>query len=142
LPGSGKSTWVRQAGGTALSSDDLRQLLIDDATDQTIHRRVFATLRYLIRQRVELRRAVTYIDATNLTRKDRRPYIKMAEICGCQVEAVFFNVPIAVCQQRNRLRNRIVPEAAIEHMAMRMVAPSLEEGFSRVTVIQDPDPPR
>src|SRR5215472_16673147 len=76
LPGSGKSTWLERLGVTALSSDATRTLLIDDPTNQTIHGRVFATLRYLLRQRLEQARPVTYIDATNLTRTDRRQYIK------------------------------------------------------------------
>ena len=42
LPGSGKSTYLERLGVTPLSSDAIRQLLADDATDQTIHARVFA----------------------------------------------------------------------------------------------------
>jgi predicted kinase len=135
LPGSGKSTWLARNGHTALSSDAIRGLLADDVTDQTIHRRVFATLRYLLRHRLELGRPRTFIDATNLTRKDRRPYIKLAELHDCDVEAVYFDVPVAVCLERNRTRERVVPEAAVRDMAGRMVRPTMEEGFSRVTVV-------
>ena len=39
-----------------LSSDELRFVLADDETDQTIHAEVFATMRYLLRRRLELRR--------------------------------------------------------------------------------------
>ena len=54
LPGSGKSTYLEQLGLVGLFSDRIRQLLTDDATDQTIHDRVFETLRYLLRQRLAL----------------------------------------------------------------------------------------
>ena len=67
LPGSGKSTWAAAQTEAALSSDEMRRLLADDPTDQSIHRRVFAALRYLARARHEIGRPVTYIDATNLT---------------------------------------------------------------------------
>src|ERR1035441_2469926 len=77
LPGSGKSTYLERLGAPALSSDRIRGLLADDETDQTIHDRVFQTVRYLLRQRLELGRPVTYIDATNLTAEDRRPYVEM-----------------------------------------------------------------
>src|SRR6266571_6354961 len=113
LPGSGKSTYVERSRGTALSSDDLRRLLSDDPTNQKIHRRVFGVLRSLLKHRLELRRPVTYIDATNLTRSERRPYIKLAEAYGCAAEAVFFDVPVAECQRRNRKRRRVVPAAVI-----------------------------
>ena len=136
LPGSGKSTWLAIQGLTALSSDHVRLLLADDPTDQTLHTRVFATLRYLLRHRLALRRPVTYIDATHLTPEERAPYIRIARAWGCEVEAVFFNVPVEVCQERNRVRNRVVPAEAIEAMAVKLVPPSIEEGFSRVEVVR------
>jgi predicted kinase len=135
LPGSGKSTYVEKLQGTALASDEIRRLLSDDPENQNIHRRVFGVLRNLLKHRLELTRPVTYIDATNLTPRERRPYIKLAELYDCEVEAVFFNVPVEECQRRNRSRNRIVPGQAIDEMAARLVAPSVEEGFLRVTVM-------
>jgi predicted kinase len=53
------------------------------------------------------------------------------------VEAVFFDTPIEVCQERNRLRERVVPQDVIERMARKMTPPSREEGFSRVTVVRE-----
>src|SRR5664280_854380 len=96
LPGSGKSTYLAQLGAARLSSDVIRGLLADDETDQTIHDRVFQTLRYLLRQRLAIGRPVTYIDATNLTVEERRPYIGIGKEYGCDVEAVFFDVPLAI----------------------------------------------
>src|SRR5258708_38759601 len=78
LPGSGKSTYLERLGVSPLSSDAIRQLLADDATDQSIHKRVFSTIRYLLRQRLVIGRAVTYVDATHLTPRERRPYVKVA----------------------------------------------------------------
>ena len=46
-------------------------------------------MRYLLKQRIELQRPVTYIDATNLTRRDRRPFIALARKHGCEIEAVY-----------------------------------------------------
>ena len=137
LPGSGKSTYVERRGATALSSDALRILLADDETIQTIHERVFQSLRYLLRQRLDLRRPVTYIDATNLTPDERRPYIGIGKSYGCALEAVFFDVPLEVCQERNRARHRIVPEEALSLMAAKLVAPSEAEGFDRILVIRE-----
>ena len=136
LPGSGKSTYVERLGGTALSSDELRRLLSDDPTNQKIHHRVFSVLRSVLKHRLELRRPVTYIDATNLTRSERRPYIRLAEAYDCAAEAVFFDVPVAECQRRNRRRHRVVPAAVIAKMAKRLTPPSVEEGFSRVKVVK------
>jgi predicted kinase len=136
LPGSGKSTWVAQQGAVALSSDAVRQLIADDPTDQTIHGRVFATLRYLLRQRLAIGRPVTYIDATHLTPAERKPYAQIAEWYTCDLEAVFFDVPPEVCIERNRLRARIVPEDAIRLMEQKLIPPNPEEGFTLIRTIR------
>ena len=136
LPGSGKSTYLERLGVTALSSDAIRLLLADDATDQTIHGRVFSTLRYLLRQRLAIGKPVTYVDATHLTPKERRPYIKIAQKFSCQIEALFLDVPLEICLQRNRARTRVVPEEAMRVMAAKLVPPTVNEGFSRVTVVR------
>jgi predicted kinase len=137
LPGSGKSTWAARHGIPALSSDEVRQWLSDDVTNQQIHRRVFAAVRYLLRQRLELRRPVTAIDATNLTRKERRSYVRMASLHDADVEAVFFDVPLDVCLERNRMRERKVPEEAVVEMARRLMLPSTDEGFRRISVVRE-----
>jgi predicted kinase len=135
LPGAGKSTWLKKMGATGLSSDGLRKLLADDETDQSIHAQVFQTLRYLLEQRLAIGRPASYIDATNLTPEERRPYLEIGRAHGCAVEAVFFDVPLAVCMARNAARQRMVPEDAMEKMAAKLVAPSVEEGFEKVTVV-------
>jgi len=137
LPGSGKSTYLAQRGVTGLSSDAIRGLLADDETDQTIHDRVFQTLRYLLRQRLAMGRPATYIDATNLTVEERRPYIGIGKAYGCDVEAVFFDVPLEICRARNARRDRVVPEEALAKMAAKLVPPNIGEGFSRVTAVTE-----
>ncbi len=132
LPGSGKSTYAAQLAVPVLSSDAVRLLLADDETDQTIHSRVFATIRYLLVQRLEIHRPVTYIDATHLTRAERKPYLEIAAEHGVEIEAVFFNTPLSVCLERNRKRARQVPEDVLVKMAAKLQPPNLDEGFSRI----------
>jgi predicted kinase len=136
LPGSGKSTWLARQGISAISSDAIRQLLADDATDQTIHARVFLTVRYLLRHRLAIGRPVSYVDATHLTPEERRPYLQLAQWYGCDVEAVYFDVRLEVCRQRNLRRERIVPDEAMERMAMKLAPPDMAEGFTKITVVR------
>jgi predicted kinase len=136
LPGSGKSTWVAAQGGVAISSDELRRWLRDDATDQSIHRLVFRLMRDFVRMRISLGAPVTYVDATNLTRRHRRAFIKIAEHMGCICEAAYFDVPIEECLRRNEARGRQVPADAIRAMADRLQPPTEAEGFAAVFVIR------
>lgn len=130
LPASGKSTYV--AGKPTLSSDAIRHLLADDETNQTIHARVFATLRYLLVQRLEIHRPVTYIDATHLTRAERKPYMEIAREHKAEIEAVYFDIPLEVCLERNRTRPRQVPEDALTKMSAKLQPPTEEEGFTKI----------
>ena len=134
LPGSGKSTYLKRRGVNAISSDEIRHLIADDSEDQSVHAQVFATIRYLIRQRIAVGRAVTYVDATHLTRWERRPYVRLARKYGCQVEAIFFNVPVETCVRRNRRRGRVVPEEVIRAMAELMEPPTVGEGLARILI--------
>ena len=135
LPGSGKSAYLERIGAVGLSSDLIRKLLADDETVQSINDRVFQTMRYLLRQRLSLGRPVTYIDATNLTPAERAPYIAMAKEYGAAAEALFFDVPLEVCRERNARRHRVVPEDAMQKLAAKLVPPAVEEGFDEVTAL-------
>jgi len=136
LPGSGKSTWLERQGIVGISSDWIRHVLADDATDQTIHPRVFRAMRYLLRHRLAIGRPVSYMDATHLTPDERRPYIQIGQRCGCDVEAVYFDVPLEICKERNLRRPRVVPDDAMERMAAKFIPPVESEGFTKVTVVR------
>lgn len=136
LPGSGKTTWFKRRGVTPLSSDLLRTLLFDDITEQRWQGLVFSTLRSLLRARLIAKMPWNYVDATNLSPHERRQWIKMAKSFGYDVHAVFFDVPLEVCLERNRHRERTVSEDVMRKMAERLRAPDFKEGFSKITVVR------
>lgn len=137
LPGSGKSTYARQHQLPTLSSDAIRLLLSDDESNQLIHGRVFRTLRYLLWQRLSLRRPVTCVDATNLTVEERRPYVSMARRQNAVVDAVYFDIPLALCQARNAARSRVVPVEAMLLLASKLAPPQTQEGFRHIQIVSD-----
>jgi predicted kinase len=139
LPGSGKSTWAARQPAGALSSDRVRALLTDDERNQSANRAVFATLRYLLAARVKAGARTTIIDATSLTRKERRTWIRLAESLDCDIEAVFFDTPLEVCKARNAARQRVVPDEILHRFAERMTRPDIAEGFTRVAIVQPGD---
>lgn len=136
LPGSGKTTWFKRRGVVPLSSDLLRTLLFDDITEQRWQGLVFSTLRSLLRARLIAKMPWNYVDATNLSPHERRQWIKMARSFGYDVQAVFFDVPLEVCLERNKRRERTVSEDVMRKMAERLRAPDFKEGFSKITVVR------
>lgn len=75
---------------------------------------------------------VAYIDATNLTRRDRKQWFKP----DTEMEAIYFDVPLEICKARNAARHRNVPAHILDLMAAKLIPPSLEEGFSKVEVVR------
>ncbi len=136
MPGSGKTTWFRRRGVTPLSSDLLRNILFDDVEEQRYQGLVFSTLRSLLRARLIAKMPWNYVDATNLSIHERRQWIKMAKSFGYEVQAVFFDVPLEVCLDRNRQRERSVSEDVMRKMAERLKPPVFEEGFAKITVVR------
>jgi predicted kinase len=136
LPGSGKTTWFGRRGITPLSSDLLRNILFDDVEEQRYQGLVFSTLRSLLRARLIARMPWNYVDATNLSTHERRQWIKMAKSFGYEVQAVFFDVPLEVCLERNRARDRSVSEDVMRKMAEKLKPPVFEEGFAKITVVR------
>jgi predicted kinase len=148
LPGAGKSTYFAKKGIVPLSSDLVRELLYDNAADQRHPEWIFALLGDLLRHRLAAGAETTYIDATNLTRFFRRPFLQIAREFGCAAEALYFDIPLEVCLERNRKREnvaagpgrdaRVVPEGVLRRMARRVEPPTKEEGFSRIVVVRTP----
>jgi len=136
LPGSGKTTWFRRRGVTPLSSDLLRNILFDDVEEQRYQGLVFSTLRSLLRARLIARMPLNYVDATNLSIHERRQWIKMGKSFGYEVQAVFFDVPLEVCLERNAKRDRSVSEDVMRKMAEKLKPPVFEEGFAKITVVR------
>lgn len=136
LPGSGKSSWFKRHSIIPLSSDLVRGLLFDDPTEQRFQDLVFSTLRAMLRARMIAGRPWNYIDATNLSPKERHSWIKMAKDFGYEAHAVFFDVPTDVCMERNRMRSRNVPDDIMVRMAQKLRPPKFEEGFSKVTIVR------
>jgi predicted kinase len=146
LPGAGKSTYFARRGILPLSSDLIREILYDDAADQRHPEWVFAALHELLRRRLAAGAESSYIDATNLTRFFRRPFLQIAREFGCQAEAIYFDVPLEVCLEQNRKREnlpagpvreaRIVPDEVLRRMSRQLEPPTKEEGFTRITVVR------
>jgi predicted kinase len=136
LPGSGKSSWFKRHKITPLSSDMLRALLFDDPTEQRFQDLIFSNLRSMLKARLIARRPLNYVDATNLTPHERQSWIKLGQDYGYEVQAVFFDVPLELCLERNHKRERVVADDVMRRMSAKLRPPTFEEGFSKITVVR------
>lgn len=115
LPGVGKSTWAKQHFDETciLSSDDYREKILGNVSDQSNNSLVFDAL--YKDMELKFREGVQDVifDATNLSVKRRKRFIDLAHKYNYQVEAVVFVEPLDVILERNKSRDRVVPEDVI-----------------------------
>lgn len=79
-------------------------------------------------------RDIIVFDATFVSPKRRKKYIRLAKNNDFVPVAVFCDTSLKVSLQRNASRNewRKIPHAVIENMFSKLVVPSKEEGFEEV----------
>ncbi|HEX4609573.1 MAG TPA: polynucleotide kinase-phosphatase, partial [Urbifossiella sp.] len=142
--GAGKSTFARRhfKPTEVLSSDACRGLVSDDETDQTATPAAFRILHGIASERLAVGR-LTVIDATSVRPEDRKPLVELARQYHVLPAAVVFDLPEAVCHERNRGR----PDRPFGPHVVRLQLDSLRrslrglerEGFRHVTVLRSPD---
>ncbi len=142
--GCGKSTFARRhfRPTEVLSSDFCRALVADDENDQSATRDAFAVLHFIAGRRLA-RGRLTVVDATNVRPEARKPLLALAWHYRRPAVSVVFDLPEALCDERNRLRpDRVVGPDVIRRQAeaLRRSLPGLPgEGFSRVFVLSSPE---
>lgn len=136
-PASGKTTYTKSVNDNdlvKLSSDDIREELYGDASDQTHNQEVFDELYSRMYDALSKGRDVL-IDATSICRRERYQALKIAKKFNADTKAIIFKTPIAVCIRRNDNRDRKVPDEVFDHMIKKFENPSIEEGFTDISVI-------
>lgn len=138
--GCGKSTFARRhfRASEILSSDGFREMVADDAADQSATSDAFELLHRVARMRLR-RGRLTVVDATNTRPGARAPLLAIARETGAPPVALVLDVDLEVCQAQSLARtHRQVPPDAIRMHAeeVRASIPLLEsEGFARVHVL-------
>ena len=142
--GSGKSTFAARhfRATEIISSDHARALVSDDENDQAATPPAFRILYAIARERLRSRR-LAVIDATNVRPESRKPLIALARKRDLPAVAIAFDLPEAMCQERNRGRShRTLPSDVVHQQREEMsrLMPGLpNEGFFRVYVLDSAD---
>ncbi len=131
LQGAGKSTWVQAhlAGTHAVVSKD----------HWPRARRREARQRRVVAELLAAGRSVV-VDNTDPSPAERAPLVALAAEAGVPARAVFLDVPLEVCLERNGAREgRVrVPLVGVFATLGRLVPPTTAEGFSAVEVVRAP----
>ena len=114
----------------------LRALLFDDAQEQRFQDLVFSNLRSMLKARLIARRPTNYVDATNLTPQERQHWVKLAHDYGYEAQAVYFDVPLDVCMERNQKEKSSRRRRSDAPHVGELLPPTFEEGFTKITVVR------
>lgn len=141
--GSGKSTFAAKhfKPYEVVSSDRCREMITDDAADQSVTPAAFNLVRYLAHCRIQAGRSAV-VDATNVQVPARARMIRMAARRHVPISAIVFTVPLQTCLERNARRSeRTVPEEAIatQVQALNDSIPAIRvEGYAQLLVLDSP----
>lgn len=152
LPALGKSTWRSKYlfnhdfNGFVASTDDI----IDEIAEQTgatyndAFRASIQSATQLWNKIIDIalkNRKDLIVDRTNLTKKSRKEYLRRAKNAGYDCRAIVFQQPVNSEDQldwETRLQSRpgkIIPPIVLEDMKKKYEAPTVDEGFNTIGVV-------
>ena len=138
LPASGKSTYaemlVESGQFCRVCPDLIRKELYGNESIQGNGKEVFKIAFDAI-QRLGKQNFNVVFDATNINADRRKKLVKSMREYFDIIIFKWFDVATAVCLERNRQRERQVPEEVIWRMARTATVPTTEEGFDYVEII-------
>ncbi|HIK03980.1 MAG TPA: polynucleotide kinase-phosphatase [Trichormus sp. M33_DOE_039] len=139
--GAGKSTFARQhfQPFEVLSSDFCRGLVSNDENNQSASGDAFDVLHYIAAKRLAAGK-LTVIDATNVQAEDRKVLLQMAKQYHCFAVAIVFDLPEALCHERNQQRSNRNFGSHVVRRHTQMLRRSLhsleKEGFRYVYTLK------
>jgi predicted kinase len=143
--GAGKTTWAAaqatRLSAVILASDDIRNEMEAHGMDATTeNERVFALLEARLDALLEQGKNVL-VDATHARRTWREKEVAITRARGAKTVAIWFDVPLAICLQRNnwkpgtqRWGERYVPPDFLRAVYLNLEPPTLAE-FDEIQVI-------
>ena len=137
LPCSGKSTKAKELAkthnATVFSSDTLREELFNDVNHQSDNELLFKELHKRIKDCLVEGNSAIY-DATNISYKRRMAFLAELKKIPCAKICVLMATPYEECIERNKHRDRKVPEKVIKKMYMGFDVPWYYEGWDNIII--------
>jgi predicted kinase len=139
VPGSGKSTWVKNhipKTAAHISRDTIRfsKLKVNDdyfSKETEVFDEFCSQIKKSLEKGIDV-----YADATHLNASSRAKVLNKVKDFAKSIEAICIEEPVEICLERNRLRAGLayVPPSVIRRMFYQYTRPEHSEGFSNITV--------
>ena len=138
LSGSGKSYKAKELSkeydAEIFSSDELRIEMFGDVNHQEDNGKLFVELHKRIKDCLKSGKSAI-MDATNISYKKRMAFLAELANIPCEKICVLMATPYEECVKRNAMRERNVPEHAIERMYLNFQCPHYFEGWDDIQII-------
>ena len=135
IPGSGKSTYAKNIpNATVVSSDEIRYELTGDYSNLTKDKQVFSLLEKRILDLLKAGKDAVY-DATNINLTKRRKITaKYSDLA--KIVYIYMDTSLKTALERNKKRERKVPEDVIRSMYRNLKTPSFAyENFNKLIIV-------
>jgi predicted kinase len=146
-PGSGKSTWWNDmlknekiaCNSCRINMDEIRLQLTGSESDQSKNDVVAKMAMNLLQDNVCKKTPFIYWDNTSAKRRYRKPIIDIAKLNNYKIIAVYWNIPIELCIERNKKRSRVVPDHVITKIYndITQCPPHINDGFDDIILIRN-----
>jgi predicted kinase len=141
-PGSGKSTWwdahnhLFEQPTTRVNMDKIRGDLTGSESDMSQNNKVAQIAHSNLKGALAQGIPTIYWDNTTARKSYRKDLILWAKQANYEVIAIHFKIPLSVCLERNKNRNRQVPQQVIERMwnEVNSSPPEYSEGFDDIWI--------
>lgn len=136
IPGSGKSTWVREQLDSEckhwISRDAIRFEVVQEGEEYfSKEKQVFNLFVRAVQADIDSNFITDiYVDATHINEASREKLLgRLKNLENVNLNAVVFDIPLEVCLERNAQRTgrACVPETAIRNMYNNFRNPALDE---------------
>lgn len=136
IPASGKTTIAKKYeknGYVWHSSDEIRlEFNLPETKEGNIE--TFNILHRRVHKDLKNGKNVIY-DATNMSRKRRIGFLRSINKIDCFKKCIFTLASIETCKERNKKRERVVPDEVYDRMISIFSAPFVIEGWDEIQVI-------
>ncbi len=143
IPGSGKTTisksFAEKNNYVYICPDDIRKEITGNESDQSRNAEVWNNTYQRVLSAINSNSTVV-VDATFASYKDRKSFLDFLRSSGVEkIQGLYIDTPLEVSKNRNRNRDRIVPDSVLNRMDsfLKKNPPDINDGFDSLFILDE-----